>query len=137
MTAMPTLLAYYSHIKATHVSLVALSGILFTARGLAVLWGARWPMQKSTRVLSQCIDSALLLAALVLLAALHGHPLSLPWLRIKLGLLLAYIAFGTLALRRAPGRTAKAGAFALALLCFAAMVALARTRNPWFFVQWL
>jgi len=122
------LLAWYPYLKTAHVTLVLASGSLFAARGVAVLLAARWPMQRAVRLLSQCIDSALLLAAVLMLTAVRGHFLSQPWLQLKLALLPVYIVLGSFALRRAATRRGKALAFGLALLCFTLMLALARIR---------
>jgi len=45
-------------------------------------------------------------------------------------LLVAYIIFGTLALRRTSTRTGTGPAFAAALTCFAMMVSIAPTHDP-------
>ena len=126
---------FYPAIKASHVGFVVLSGALFTARGLGVLLGGAWPLATPARRGSQVIDTALLAAALLLLATLQLNPFTTPWLATKLGLLVAYIGFGTFALRRAATRAGKAVAFAAALLCFTAMVATARTRDPLGFLR--
>ncbi len=124
------LVEFYPLIKATHIGLALLSGGLFAGRGMGVLLGAIWPMAWLARRLSQIIDTALLAAALLLLAILRLNPLATPWLLAKLSLLVAYIVFGTLALGRAPTRTGKALAFAVALCCFVMMIAIARTHDP-------
>ncbi|WP_406625265.1 SirB2 family protein [Acidovorax sp. SDU_ACID1] len=121
---------YYLVIKASHVGLALLSGGLFACRGVGVLLGARAPMAPLVRRGSQVIDTALLTAALLLLATLELNPFATPWLRTKLGFLLAYIVFGSLALRRAQSRAGKALAFIAALVCFATMVTVARTHEP-------
>jgi uncharacterized membrane protein SirB2 len=126
---------FYPAIKASHVGLVVLSGTLFAARGLGVLLGGAWPLAAPARRGSQVIDTALLAAALLLLATLHLNPFTTPWLATKLGLLVAYIGFGTFALRRAATRGGKAVAFAAALLCFATMVLVARTHDPLGFLR--
>lgn len=125
----------YPMVKATHVGLALLSGGLFAGRGLGVLLGATLPMSKPVRRLSQVIDTALLAAALLLLTTLQLNPLAIPWLSVKLALLLAYIGFGTLALKRAPTRGTKVLAYAAALLCFVMMVAIARTHDPLGFLR--
>nr|WP_281242386.1 SirB2 family protein [Solimonas aquatica] len=107
-----------------------LCGMLFTARGLGVLLGIDTAMAPRTRRVSVVIDTALLTAALLLLVMLRLNPLVVPWLQMKLGLLAAYIGFGTLALRRARTRGGKAAAYVAALLCFSMMVAVARTHDP-------
>jgi uncharacterized membrane protein SirB2 len=125
-----SLAEFYPLIKATHVGLALLSGALFAGRGLGVLWGSAAPMAPAVRRASQWVDTALLAAALLLLMVLQLNPFATPWLLVKLVLLVAYIVFGTLALKRAPSRAGKALAFAAALTCFAAMVATARTHDP-------
>ncbi|QHS09307.1 SirB2 family protein [Sinimarinibacterium sp. NLF-5-8] len=125
-----SLIEFYPQIKLIHISLALSSGALFTLRGFAVLINARWPMQRQVRNLSVVIDTGLLLAALALLTALHLNPLVISWLQAKLGLLLAYIAFGILALHRAPTRARKLAAYCAALSCFGMMIVVARTHNP-------
>jgi uncharacterized membrane protein SirB2 len=120
----------YPLIKATHVGLAMASGGLFACRGAGVLMGATLPMSAPVRRLSQVIDTALLVAALLLLVTLQLSPFTTPWLQAKLALLVAYIVCGTLALKRAPGRGAKVAAFVVALICFAMIVVIARTHDP-------
>ncbi len=56
------------------------------------------------RWVSYVIDTALLVAALALVAILRLNPLVTPWLAVKLAFVIAYIVFGALALKRArPG----------------------------------
>lgn len=126
-----SLAEHYLLIKASHVGLVMFSGGLFAGRGLGVLLGAAMPMSTPVRRLSQAVDTALLMAALLLLATLQLNPFTTPWLLAKLTLLMAYIVLGTLALRRLSTPTGKALAFAAAVTCFVMMFAIARTRDPW------
>ena len=126
---------FYPLIKASHVGLVMLSGGLFAGRGVGVLLGATMPMSPVVRRCSQVIDTALLVAALLLLATLQLNPFTSPWLLAKLVLLVAYIGFGILALRRAPTPAAKGLAFAAALLCFVLFLIIASTRDPLGFLR--
>ena len=126
---------FYPLIKASHVGLVMLSGGLFAGRGVGVLLGATMPMSPVVRRCSQVIDTALLVAALMLLATLQLNPFTSPWLLAKLVLLVAYIGFGILALRRAPTLAGKGLAFAAALLCFVMMLIIASTRDPLGFLR--
>ena len=126
---------FYPLIKASHVGLVMLSGGLFAGRGVGVLLGATMPMSPVVRRCSQVIDTALLVAALLLLATLQLNPFTSPWLLAKLVLLVAYIGFGILALRRAPTLAGKGLAFAAALLCFVMMLIIASTRDPLGFLR--
>ena len=126
---------HYLLIKASHVGLAMLSGGLFAGRGVGVLLGAEMPMSALVRRLSQVIDTALLAAALLLLVTLQLNPFATPWLLAKLVLLVAYIVFGTLALRRAQTQSGKALAFAAALTCFLMMFTIARTHDPMGFLR--
>lgn len=125
-----TLAEFYPMIKTTHITLAVLSGTLFASRGLGVLAGAAWPTNRRMRTYSQWVDSALLLAAVLLLVALNLNPLTTPWLLTKLGLVLAYVVLGVFALRRASTRRGKGMAYAAALTCLLAIVAVARTHQP-------
>ncbi|VCU70722.1 hypothetical protein PIGHUM_02798 [Pigmentiphaga humi] len=126
---------FYAAIKASHVGFVLLSGSLFAARGLGVLLGSAKPMALPVRRFSQVVDTALLVSALLLAAALQLAPFAQTWLQVKLVLLAAYVGFGTWALRRASTRRGRAIAFAMALLCFACMLAIARTHDPLGFLR--
>lgn len=126
---------FYPLIKASHIGLAMLSGGLFAGRGVGALLGATTPMSTPVRRLSQVIDTALLAAALLLLATLQLNPFATPWLLAKLMLLVAYIVLGTLALRRARTLTGKALAFAAALTCFVMMFRIARTHDPLGFLR--
>lgn len=115
-------------LKHLHIGLVTLSLLGFAARGLGVLSAARWPMHSGLRRAVVVVDSLLLAAGLGLWAGLAWAPL--PWLFAKFGWLLAYILLGGMALRRAPGRGAKALCLLLALGCAAQLVAIARSHQP-------
>ncbi|MFZ5547975.1 MAG: SirB2 family protein [Pseudomonadota bacterium] len=125
-----SLIALYPQIKSAHIGLALCSGAFFALRGVAVLAGARWPQAALVRHASMLIDTALLVAALMLLAALHLNPFATPWLLAKLGLLVAYVVLGVMALRRARTTAGRASAFLAALGCYGAMVSIARTHHP-------
>ena len=124
------MLLFYMQIKAVHIAAVLASGGLFALRGALVLAGKRWAMAPPLRWLSYSIDTVLLTAALMLLTALKLNPFAVPWLSVKLALLLAYVALGHLALKRARARGQQVLAYALALACFGFMVSVARAHHP-------
>lgn len=115
----------YLPIQQAHVALVAASGSVFVARGLGVLTAAAWPMRPPVRRLSVAIDSLLLTVGILLWTLLGLNPLRDAWLGTKLLLLLAYVAVGSLALKRAPTAGGRAAAFAAALAIFLFMVSVA------------
>ncbi|MBT9465270.1 MAG: SirB2 family protein [Hydrogenophaga sp.] len=114
----------------THVGLVMTSVGLFAARALGVLRGQVWPLRPGWRRLSEVVDSALLMAGASLWWLLQLNPLHTPWLGLKLGLLLVYIALGTMAMRRASSTRTRALFLLGALLCVAFMASIALARHP-------
>ncbi|AOF82602.1 invasion expression up-regulator, SirB family protein [Methyloversatilis sp. RAC08] len=120
----------YPLTRQAHIGLVIASGTLFALRGVGVLSGARWSMQRSVRIASQIIDSGLLIAAMLLLAMLQLNPFVVPWLATKLALLVVYIVLGSLALKRARSARARLACFIAALLTFAFMLGVARAHHP-------
>ncbi|MCX7033236.1 MAG: SirB2 family protein [Arenimonas sp.] len=124
------MIEFYLQIKSVHVALVLASGLLFALRGAAVLAGARWAMAAPLRYLSYTIDTALLTAALMLLTALKLNPFVVPWLEVKLALLVLYVVLGSLALKRARSRRARALFYFAALATFGFMYFVARAHHP-------
>ena len=124
------MLEFYPQIKAVHVAAILASGLLFALRGSAVLAGARWPLAAPARYLSYTVDTVLLTAALMLLTALQLDPFAVPWLAVKLTLLVVYVVLGTLALKRARSPRARALCFAAALAVFGFIVSVARAHHP-------
>ncbi len=124
------MIEFYLQIKAVHVAMVISSGLLFALRGAAVLAGARWAMAAPLRYLSYSIDTVLLTAAMMLLTVLKLNPLLVPWLSMKLALLLVYVVLGSLALKRARSRRARAIYFVAALATFTFMYFVAREHHP-------
>ena len=132
-----TLLDLYPDVRTAHVGLVAISGALFTARGLAVMVGARWAMQPSVRRMSVLIDTALLGAAALLVYMLQLNPLGGGWLSTKIGLLFVYIILGSFALKRGRTPQVRLACFVAALLCLGFMVSVAVAHSPIGLFIWL
>lgn len=124
------MLEFYLQIKMVHVASVLASGGLFAARGALVLGGVGWANHALLRYLSYTIDTVLLTAALMLLTALKLNPFVVPWLSVKLALLVVYVVLGSLALKRARTRRARALFYAAALATFAFMYFVARAHHP-------
>ncbi len=124
------MIEFYPQIKSVHVAMVIASGLLFALRGAAVLAGARWAMAAPLRYLSYTIDTTLLTAALILLTTLKLNPFLVPWLAVKLGLLVVYVVLGSLALKRARSRRGRAAFYVAALGTFGFMYFVARAHHP-------
>ncbi len=122
--------AIYPWLLPLHITLVTLSVSLFALRGLGVLAGQAWPMAGWARGLAPVIDSLLLLAGGTLWWLLQLNPTQNHWLLAKLVLLIVYIVLGTLALKRAPTRGAKALCYVAALAVVGFMASIAMARHP-------
>lgn len=129
MTHTSAMIEFYPQIKQAHVGLVLLSGGLFALRGLLLLAGQRWGNAHPVRWLSHVIDTGLLTAALMLVVMLKLNPFAVPWLAVKLALLVAYVVMGYIALKRARGWPRLAW-YAAALACFGFMYTVARAHHP-------
>ena len=120
----------YLFAKHLHVACVVLSLAGFIARG--GLMAAQSPLLQArfVRVAPHVVDTLLLASALWLSWMLHQYPFVHGWLTAKVLGLLAYIGFGTMALKRGRTRRARMGFFVLALCAAVYIVAVAVTRNP-------
>lgn len=122
--------AWYPALKHAHVALVSASGLFFAARGVAVLRGRTWPQQTAVRRASALLDTLLLAAGVSLWLMLGLDPLRDTWLGAKLLCIVAYIAAGIWALRRARTPRGRAVAFTLALALLLWIVGIARFHAP-------
>ncbi|MFP7721331.1 SirB2 family protein [Lysobacter sp. A3-1-A15] len=124
------MIEFYPQIKHVHIMMAVASGLLFALRGGASLAGMRWPQWTAVRWTSYGIDTTLLTAALMLLTILPGALFSNGWLAAKLVLLVVYVVFGVLALRRGRTRGARAGFYVAALATFGMVYSIARAHHP-------
>lgn len=129
------MLEFYPPIRLFHISCVLLSGSLFAIRGVLMLAGSASANHVVLRWLSYAIDTALLTAALMLVTILHQYPFQQAWLTVKVLLVVVYIGFGSLALRRAHSQRSRAAFFAAAVLVFLFMLSVARTHDPLGFLR--
>ena len=121
---------HYFALKHAHMGIVYLSGGLFALRGLALVAGARWAMATPLRITAVAIDTALVTAAVLVLASLQFQPLTAAWLWVKLALLPVYVALGTFVLKRARTRGQRAVGWLVALAVFGFMISVARAHHP-------
>ncbi len=123
--------SWYPLIKHLHMTLVAISIIGFVARFYGVQCSHAWVAWRATRVLPHVIDTFLLLGGVSLALILSLNPVLVPWLGVKLLLLIAYVVLGTYALKRAKTRAGQVAFFVAAVGVFAQMVGVALRHNPW------
>lgn len=119
----------YATIKHLHMSAATLSIALFALRGAWMLWSPQRLRVPWVRVVPHVIDTVLLASALWLAwqlgaAGTHG------WLTAKIAGLVAYVALGTVALKRGPTRRIRTVAFIAAIATFGYIVMVAVTKSP-------
>ena len=123
------LAAYYAPLRALHVGSVAASIGLFLLRaGL----GPVWLESRFLRIAPHVVDTVLLASAAALTLVLHQYPFVDAWLTAKLAGLVAYVVFGSIAIRRGRTPAVRAIALAAALLSvgFVALTALYHDPDP-------
>ena len=121
---------FYLQLRAVHITCAVLTISLFVFRGALMLVDS--PLQQSPllRWTPVAVDTVLLTSALMLTTIIHQYPFTTAWLTVKVGLLLAYIVLGSLALKRGRTRQIRIAAFIGALATVGFLVTVARTHQP-------
>ena len=120
----------YLALKAIHVGCAVVSISGFVLRGAMMLADSPLLQARFVRVAPHVVDTLLLASALWLAALIGQYPFVQGWLTAKVLALVAYIALGAVALKRARSKKVRAIAFALALAAAAYIVSVALTRDP-------
>ncbi|MEO8507019.1 MAG: SirB2 family protein [Betaproteobacteria bacterium] len=126
----------YAILKALHVGCAAASIAFFCVRGAWMFSAPERLRRKWVRVLPHVVDTVLLASAIALAIMLRNYPLTHGWLTAKVVGLFAYIALGTVALKRGRTRGIRAAAFAGAIVVFVYIVSVAVTKSPAGFLAW-
>jgi uncharacterized membrane protein SirB2 len=121
----------YPTLKLVHVSCVTLTAAGFLLRGSWMLREDPRLRHRLTRTLPHVVDTGLLASGLGMVLMLQQYPFVSPWLTAKLLALLAYVALGSVALKRGRTPAVRAGAFAGAILVLAYLVGVAVAHDPW------
>jgi len=122
---------WYTALRHIHMTSVALSGVFFLVRAIAVnLAGAGWPRLRPVRMSSYAIDTVLLASAIALTVVTGQYPFADSWLTVKVALLAVYIALGIIALRPARPAPVRLVATVAAVIVFLFIVTVARTHHP-------
>lgn len=110
------MIEFFPYIQLTHV--------------VAVQGGAEWGMAAPVRYLCYSVDTLLLTAACVPLTILPAALFANGWPLLKPTLLVAYVGHGTFALKRGRTGALRRACFVSALVVFAGMFLIVRTRDP-------
>lgn len=117
----------YLVLKHVHITLVALSGLLFATRGVWLLTDSSRLQARWVRIVPHVLDTFLLLAGIAMLVVSQTFP---AFVHVKLALLVVYIGLGVMAFRKARTRQAQAGFLGAALLVFLFMISVAVSKQP-------
>jgi len=102
-----------------------------------MLADSRFLSAKLLRILPHGVDTVLLASAIWLAWGLGQGPLGHGWILAKIVGLIAYIALGTIALRRGRTKRVRTAAFVAALATAGYIVSVAVTRDPRGPLAWL
>jgi uncharacterized membrane protein SirB2 len=127
----------YLVLKQAHVALALLSISGFIVRWNWKRTGHRLAAAKAVRILPHLVDTLLLAAGIALALAIGQYPLTHGWLTFKIGGLLLYILLGMVAMRSTPGSCRSVTAFVAAVMVFAWIASIARSKSAWGFIAWL
>lgn len=124
----------YAFLKVSHISFAALTISGFLLRSYWMLTSSALQHHRVSRILPHIIDSAFLASGIAMLFMLSLNPFKVDWLVAKFIALLAYIALGTIALKRGRTRGVRALAAAAAIILFVYIVGVATRHSP---ASWL
>ena len=129
----------YPALKTLHAGSALVSVTLFIVRGGWMMAQPARLQRRWVRVVPHIVDTVLLLSALALVWQLGGLKLftTQSWLSAKVVALFAYIALGTIALKRGRTRMVRVVAFVAAIAVFGYIVSVAITQSPSGFFNWL
>ena len=112
-----------------HAALALLSLSGFVLRGVWMMQGSTMLAQRWVKVFPHVVDTFLLLSGIALVLQYRIYPNEQSWLAVKLTALVAYIVFGSIALKRGKTRVIRTSAFFAALAVFGYMLLVATTRS--------
>ena len=119
----------YTLLRTLHIATVHLTLALFLLRSVWMLTDSSLLNARWAKVLPHVNDSLLLFAAIAMLVVGGMNPIEQPWLLAKIIGLLAYIALGTIALKRGRTKAIRVKALIAALAVFGYIMAVAITKQ--------
>lgn len=120
----------YLALKHIHLTAVGLSFALFALRSFWMLQDSPSLKKRWVKIVPHIIDTVLLVSAISLAVLLQQYPFVDGWLTAKVLALLAYIGFGTIALKRGRSRKVRLLALGGAVLSAAYIVLVALNHHP-------
>jgi uncharacterized membrane protein SirB2 len=121
---------YYLALRSVHITCAVLTISLFAFRGMLMLAESPLLVHRALRWTPIVVDTVLLTTALMLMDIIHQYPFRTAWLTAKIGLLLAYMVLGSIALRYGRTKRIRVAALLGALATVGFLVTVARTHQP-------
>ncbi|NND44667.1 MAG: SirB2 family protein [Xanthomonadales bacterium] len=119
----------YGNLKTLHILLALLSISGFMLRWWWMSVSSPLATHRLTRILPHLVDTLFLATGIALAWLLRQYPFVHGWLTAKVIGLVVYIVLGTLALKRLDSMRGRRWAFVAALLTYAWIVAVARSKQ--------
>ncbi|WP_018295380.1 SirB2 family protein [Mariprofundus ferrooxydans] len=114
-----------------HISLVGLSLVLFTWRGVRMWQGRPINGRLLHRYVPDTVDTMLLASGILLAWSLQVMPWHAAWLAAKLIAILLYILLGFVVFRYRGAIWINRACFVIALITVVYIIAVAHTMQPW------
>ena len=124
----------YLLIKQLHISMAYLSISLFVLRSILSVSESALLQHKLLKTLPHIIDTLLLIFAVLLMITIKQYPFVDAWLTAKLIALFAYIAVGTIAIKRGKTAVVRLWASVIAVIILGYIVGVAKAHNV---MSWL
>lgn len=121
----------YQVLKHAHAGLAYLSVTLFATRAVLSYTRPALLQARALKIAPHVIDTGLLAAAITLAVMAGLSPHNQPWLAAKIAALLAYIALGSIGLKKLHGSPLRAVVLAAAVAMPMYMIAVAKTKLVW------
>ncbi|MFC3108984.1 SirB2 family protein [Undibacterium arcticum] len=119
----------YLAIKHLHIACATLSGSLFLLRGVWMLRDSTMLQRRWVRIAPHMVDALLLTSAMIMVIWSGQYPFVQNWLTAKVLALIAYIALGSIALKRGRSKPVRVCAFIAAVATFAYIGSVATTKQ--------
>jgi len=121
---------FYLGIRSVHITCALLTISLFVLRGMLMLAESPLLAHRVLRWTPIAVDTVLLTTALMLMNIIRQYPFQSAWLTAKIGLLVAYMVLGSIALRYGRTKRMRVAALLAALATVGFLVTVARTHQP-------
>lgn len=122
----------YMIIKHTHLLFIVISFLLFFSRGILMMRKSPLANHRAFVIAPHAVNLFLILSGVYLAFLLQITPASDHWLMTKLSALVVYIMLGIMTFKH-PSMAARKLFWLLALVVFAFMVSVARSKNAYGF----